>query len=443
MGFVAPFLISWNLSRIKDEIMLRMEFIYISCLGTLFAVIYAVIFLFAHDWRNKGETDKKEILDDMMYLVFPSPVLYSLVLVQTQWVLYQYRNLEKKQKEMEENASKNGKLRVSVALKDVMQDYEGYMILMEYLVKCVCSENLLYVSETLQFMKDLSDKYGVKPTSTQAQNYLDSYAIPDELNPSSIMTASKATSVRFLRICEKYILEQSEFEINISHRNRKNLKELFDQLRKKVDEVNPKEKKLLRMLGDDSKHSVSRRASQTASSRMILENGKDKIQRKLSRDKSNSSPGLRPTPSPTNGMDAESPHTTTLSNAPSSASKQSHECLQDYLWLADDENMVQRMYDCLCATLGDVYSNLNDAGMRFMQTDVYFRWYDQNIRQNTKRPQMSLHAAIRRSTDHSVSREPDSDSPVAPSSITEENEAGNTAKLDANSSSNIVNSAES
>lgn len=33
---------------------------------------------------------------------------------------------EKKQLEMEANASKNGKLRVSVALKDVMVDYEGY-----------------------------------------------------------------------------------------------------------------------------------------------------------------------------------------------------------------------------------------------------------------------------------------------------------------------------
>merc|ERR1719336_941932 len=154
---------------------------------------------------------------------------------------------------------------------------------------------------------------------------------------------------------------------------------------------------------------------------MILENGKDKIQRKLSRDKSNSSPGLRPTPPPSNGMDLS--HTTTLSHAPSSASKQSHECLQDYLWLAHDENIVQRMYDCLCATLGDVYSNLNDAGMRFMQTDVYFRWYDQNFKEKeqTSRPIMVLQAAIRKSTtDHSVSKELD-DAQTGQRTIVEDN----------------------
>ena len=111
---------------------------------------------------------------------------------------------------------------------DVMH-LDRYRILMEYLVKCVCSENLLYVSETLQYMKvrtcthsdygsicrrcnvqnywyseqDLADKYDVKPSSLQAQNYLDSYAIPDELPQSRIMTELQATSARFLRICEK------------------------------------------------------------------------------------------------------------------------------------------------------------------------------------------------------------------------------------------------
>ena len=200
--FVALFVISWRLSKVQDEIMLRTEYIYISCLGALFAVIYIGLWMYAHDW-NDSDTPKQDVGQDTLYLILPSPVLYCLILVQTQWVLHQYHNLERKQKEMEANASKNGKLRVSVALKDVMADYEGYRILMEYLVKCVCSENLLYVSEALQFMKDLQSKYDVKPSTVQSQNYLDSYAIPEKLPQSRIMKEFEATSSRFLRICEK------------------------------------------------------------------------------------------------------------------------------------------------------------------------------------------------------------------------------------------------
>merc|ERR1712079_331561 len=115
------------------------------------------------------------------------------------------------------------------------------------------------------------------------------------------MTEFQATSARFLRICEKYILEQSEFEINISHKNRKNLTGLYKQMEAKVNEINPRMKKLYNMFGDDNKRAASRRASQTASSRMMLESSKERIQRKLSRDKSQStrnSPGLRPTTPP-------------------------------------------------------------------------------------------------------------------------------------------------
>merc|ERR1719474_6724 len=399
--FAILFVISWRLSKVKDEIMLRSEYIYISVLSTSFFIMFGIIYIFAHDWNN-DDTISQEVMDDTLYLVLPSPLLHCVTLVQTQWVIHQYNSLERKQREMEANASKNGKLRVSVALKDVMADYEGYRILMEYLVKCVCSENLLYVTEALQFMKDLSERYQVEPATIQAQNYLDSYAIPNTLPQSRIMTEFEATSSRFLRICEKYILEQAEFEINISHKNRKNLTVLYRQLESKVNEMNPRMRKLRNMFGDESKRSVSRRASQTASSRMMLENSKERIQRKLSRDKSQSNPELRSvTPSPTadfvnGGLDGGS----------GSGSKLSHQCIQDYQLLSQDE-IVQEIYDCLCATLGDVYSNLNDAGMRFMQTDVYFRWYDHNINDNDrkegigmKQSFVALQAAIRRNTEN-------------------------------------------
>jgi len=366
--FVALFVISRNLSAVKDEIMLRSEYIYISCLGTLFGVVYLVIYIFAHDW-GVPDPDHVEVQHDTLYLILPSPALYCLILVQTQWVVRQSHRLKEKQRKMEESASKDGKLRVSVALKDVMADYEGYKILMEYLVKCVCSENLMYVSETLQYMKDLTAKHEVTPPNVQSQNYLDAYAIPPDLPQSRIMTQSPATSVRFLKICEKYILEQSEFEINISHKNRKNLTTVYRQLESKVNALKPQHKKLLHMFGD----SETRRASQTASSRMMLTSGKERIQRSLSREKSASTPSEQKIKGPVTPSDEAAAH----NNAVPAGSKLSFECIQDYQLLADDD-VVQNIYDCLCATLGDVYSNLNDAGMRFMQTDVYFRWYDHN-----------------------------------------------------------------
>ena len=87
----------------------------------------------------------------------------------------------------------------------------------------------------------------------------------------------------------------------------------------------------------------------------MLENSKERIQRKLSRDKSQSTPELRPTtPTPTaadimNGLGLDG------AAAGGSGSKLSHQCIQDYQLLAQDE-IVQEIYDCLCATLGDVYS---------------------------------------------------------------------------------------
>jgi len=269
----------------------------------------------------------------------------------------------------------------------------------EYLIKCVCSENLLYVSETLQYMRDLQEQYGVKPSTVQSQNYLDSYAIPDKLPLSNIMTKFESTAARFLKICEKYILEQSEFEINISHKNRKNLTLLFKKLESKVDEYNPSIKKLKNWFGDDSNRSVSRRASQAT----LMDKSNGKLD--------NEGPVTMTTPSADSHHDLDA---TTVS-----ASRLSHQCITDRLMLSQKD--VQNIYDCLCATLGDVYSNLNDAGMRFMQTDVYFRWYDHNItdkEQSDGKEILFVTAvgaklkAIRRNTENSVSKG-SNDSPSA------------------------------
>ncbi len=114
----------------------------------------------------------------------------------------------------------------------------------EYLVKCVSAENLLYVSEVIQFMRDLTKKYNVKASSVQLQTYFDQYHIPKVLPTSAIMSNIDATSIRFLRLCEKYILERSEFEINISHKHRKNLVNMYRLLENRINEFNPKINKL-------------------------------------------------------------------------------------------------------------------------------------------------------------------------------------------------------
>ena len=251
------------------------------------------------------------------------------------------------------------------------------------MVKCVSAENLLYVSEVIQFMRDLTKKYDVKATSIQLQTYFDQYKIPKILPKSAIMTNIDATSIRFLRLCEKYILEQSEFEINISHKNRKNLVNIYRLLENKINEMNPKINKLANFFGDDSQLVASRRASQTLTKRRSHNNNNNNITPSnhtkedihVEQWQTDDENGMSDMDDNKSNNNIKRGH-----HAQQSSNKISHDCVEDFQLLSNTDDIIQKIYDYLCYTLGDVYTNLNDGCMRFMQTDVYFRWYDNNFK---------------------------------------------------------------
>merc|ERR1712232_223973 len=173
LSFIGLLFIIKRLSAVKDEILLRDEYMYFASLGVLYAVVFGVIYLFSHDW-NSPDTNDAEVLEDALYLIIPSPILYSLILIQTQWVMAQYQKPQtsqlQKKKTMDDlgndiDNEQFGPDGLIVSLQDIMADFEGYKALMEYLVKCVSAENLLFVSEALQFMHDLSKKYNVKASN--------------------------------------------------------------------------------------------------------------------------------------------------------------------------------------------------------------------------------------------------------------------------------------
>ena len=360
--FIGLLILTKRLSAVKDEIMLRQEYIYIASFGSIFGIIEGILYVSTHNW-NKPDPVEIEVLQDALYLILPSPFFYGLILIQTQWVLYQYNQLIIKQKKKLQNDDSNDLNKDNiVTLKDIMSDFEGYKVLMEYLIKCVSAENLLYISEVIQFMRDITKKYGISASSVQLQHYFDQYNIPKILPKSSIMTSIDATSIRFLRLCEKYILEQSEFEINISHKNRKSLIKLYKILEIKIDEMNPKISKLANIFGDDAQFAASRRASSTLSQRI----------------KSTSSKNVSYEEEKEQKRGTNNKHTKSQNSV---SHKVNHSCIEDFQLLSNDELIIQQIYDNLCQTLGDVYTNLNDGFIRFMQTDVYFRWYS-NIKKD-------------------------------------------------------------
>eukprot|EP01083_Nonionella_stella_P196958 724402_1 len=344
-----------RLSSVKDEIMLRTEYIYFAYFGCFYGVCYVTLYAISHDWKEADPTNI-EVLYDALYLIIPSPILYCLILIQTQWVLYQY-----KLRELEQNRSMidTGSQDMSVIdanLKDILADFEGFRCFMEYLVKCLSAENLLYVSEVIQFLRDLTEKYGITASTVQLRSYLEQFPIPNILPTSYIMSQIDATSIRFLRLCEKYILVQSEFEINISHRNRKNIERVYKVLEDKINEMNPKISKLSNIFGSDSQFRASRRASQTKYD--DYEDEDDSYRQPYNKRKGHHVPQS------------------------SCNNKVLHGCLEDIQLLSNTDDMVQKMFDALCSTLGDVFSNLNDAGGRFRQTDVYCRWLDTHFKKN-------------------------------------------------------------
>eukprot|EP01084_Bolivina_argentea_P084885 153469_1 len=353
LTFIGLLFLIRRLSRVKDEILLRKEYILFASFGCLYGVVFAILFIMSHNWGGRKDPEHIEVLYDALYLMIPSPILYGLILIQTQWVMFQYN----KRIEMENTKLKNGNSsrnksedmtqdnQIMVNLKDIMSDFEGYKVFMEYLVKCVSAENLLYVSEVIQYMRDLTKKYNVKASSVQLQTYFDQYCIPKVLPKSAIMTNIDATSIRFLRLCEKYILERSEFEINISHKHRKNLVNMYRLLESRINELNPKINKLASLFGKESDFVASRRASHTKYSHT-----EDDVNINRQHHKNQSS------------------------------NKISHSCIEDFQLLSNTDEIIQQIYDYLCYTLGDVYTNLNDGCMRFMQTDIYFRWYKNNFK---------------------------------------------------------------
>jgi len=327
------------------------------------------------------------VLYDALYLIIPSPILYSLILIQTQWVLAQYRKQQKLQKKKtmddiavnEQFGPDNGLI---VSLQDIMADFEGYKAFMEYLVKCVSAENLLFVSEALQFMKDLTKKYNVKASSVQLQTYHDQYNVPRILPKSAIITEIEATSVRFLRLCEKYILVGSEFEINISGKHRKNLIQIYKLLEDKINSVHPKINKLTSIFGNDSELTASRRASQAK----YLQNKEqqdvfESIKRQMSEGQNGDE--YEDEDEDENKEDFVQKKKKNKQKNESQKSKKIshiHSCVEDFQLLSNTDDIIQRMYDSLCYTLGDVHTNLNDGCGRFMQTKVYYRWFQNNFK---------------------------------------------------------------
>ena len=110
--------------------MLRTEFIYFGSFGCLFGIIYAVLYIISHDWDQPDPNDI-EVLYDGLYLILPSPILYCLILVQTQWVLYQFNKLNNpKKKNQDGDDGKVDNDELCVSLQDIMSDFEGYKVFM-------------------------------------------------------------------------------------------------------------------------------------------------------------------------------------------------------------------------------------------------------------------------------------------------------------------------
>ncbi len=123
--------------------------------GVSFGIVYAILFITSHDWGDKEDPLDIEVLYDALYLIIPSPILYCLVLIQTQWVCKQLHKMEEiSTKIHNKNQSKmddmNGENTVMVCLKDIMSDFEGYKVFMgmcvplslhfekNFLLKCPC-----------------------------------------------------------------------------------------------------------------------------------------------------------------------------------------------------------------------------------------------------------------------------------------------------------------
>ena len=80
--------------------------------------------------------------------------------------------------------------------------------------------------------------------------------------------------------------------------------------------------------------------------------------------------------------DAAPPSKDQRKHHPTQSSKISHSCVEDFQLLSNRDDIIQKIFDYLCYTLGDVYTNLNDGCMRFMQTDTYFRWFNNNFKKD-------------------------------------------------------------
>lgn len=140
IAFVCGLILIKRLSQVKDEIMLRLELVYFASFGTLFGIVFFVLFIASHDW-NEADPNDIEVLYDALYLIIPSPILYLLILTQTQWVMYQYKTKYLNQKNrqnqnsdiIDSKSNKNGTTTgndIAVSLKDIMSDFEGYKVFM-------------------------------------------------------------------------------------------------------------------------------------------------------------------------------------------------------------------------------------------------------------------------------------------------------------------------
>lgn len=108
-----------------------------------------------------------------------------------------------------------------------------------------------------------------KPSTNQLIGYLENYRLPTDL-PSSSSTVEQAITIRFLCLCEKYIIAYSDFEINISHRNRLQLTNIYHNFELNIDKLIGKISKLNKMFGDPMINHVSRRASSALEQQMSV-----------------------------------------------------------------------------------------------------------------------------------------------------------------------------
>lgn len=137
--------IVFHLSKVKDTIEIRREYVYVASFGIAFGVSYFILWTTLHDW-NSTDTEQDNNNADVLYLIIPSTFLYAMILVQTKWVLYKMRVLHQIKHKREHNINDE-----NITLKTIISDLDGYKEFMEFLVKfcypkCFCIIfNYLYI----------------------------------------------------------------------------------------------------------------------------------------------------------------------------------------------------------------------------------------------------------------------------------------------------------